>query len=95
MNDVIQNPGSALGEAIGSEMESALNSFLTNLVEERGYYFLSKSPNINKMGKQKKLLMYDNFGTAYNIDSVIANESMQPIIILESKYIRYNNTFAN
>ena len=89
MNNNIQNPGSALGEAIGAEMEKALNIFLTNLVEERGYFFLSKSPTKNKMGKQKKLLMYDNFGTAYNIDSVIANESMQPMILLESKYIRY------
>ena len=89
MNPNIQNPGSALGEAIGAEMESALNVFLTNLVEKRGYHFLSKSPSQNKDGSQKKLLMYDKFGTAYNIDSVIANESMQPVILLESKYIRY------
>ncbi len=89
MNSNIQNPGSALGEAIGAEMENALNVFLTNLVEKRGYHFLSKSPSQNKDGSQKKLLMYDRFGTAYNIDSVIANESMQPVILLESKYIRY------
>ena len=38
---------------------------------------------------KKKLLMYDSFGTAYNLDSVIANQSMQPIILVESKYIRY------
>lgn len=85
----IQNPGSALGEAIGSEMEKALNSFLTTLVENLGYHFLSKSPSKNKNVGQKKLLMYDKFGTAYNIDAVIANESMQPIILIESKYIRY------
>ncbi len=85
----IQNPGSALGEAIGAEMEKALNLFLTNLLEKKGYHFLSKSPVRNKDGTQKKLLMYDKFGTAYNIDAVIANESMQPIILVESKYIRY------
>jgi hypothetical protein len=34
-------------------------------------------------------LLFDNFGTAYNIDAVITNESMQPIIIVEYKYIRY------
>ncbi len=89
MADNIQNPGSALGEAIGAEMEKALNAFLTQLVESRGYHFLSKSPVKNKNGSPKKLLMYDNFGTAYNIDAVIANESMQPIILIESKYIRY------
>lgn len=85
----IQNPGSALGEAIGADMEKALNAFLTDLVESRGYHFLSKSPVTNKNGTQKKLLMYDKFGTAYNIDAVIANESMQPMILIESKYIRY------
>ncbi len=85
----IQNPGSALGEAIGAEMEKALNKFLTNLVESHGHHFLSKSPIKNKQGSQKKLLMYDKFGTAYNIDAVIANESMQPIILIEAKYIRY------
>jgi hypothetical protein len=89
MADDIQNPGSALGEAIGAEMEKALNDFLTNLVESRGFHFLCKSPVNNKNGTPKKLLMYDKYGTAYNIDSVIANESMQPIILIESKYIRY------
>lgn len=85
----IQNPGSALGEAIGLEMEKALNTFLTDLVEQQGYHFLSKSPFSHKTGRDKKLLMYDSFGTSYNIDAVIANESMQPLILIESKYIRY------
>jgi hypothetical protein len=89
MSRNIQNPGSAIGEAIGAEMEKSLNSFLTKLVEDRGYHFLSKSPLLNAEGKPKKLLMYDKFGTEYNIDSVIANASMQPIVLLESKYIRY------
>ncbi len=81
----IQNPGSALGEAIGSQMELALNSFLDSLCESMGHHFISSSVLEGK----KKLLMYDSFGTAYNLDSVIANESMQPIILVESKYIRY------
>ncbi len=85
----IQNPGSALGEAIGAEMEKSLNVFLAALVEEHGCHFLSKSPLSNKDGSAKKLLLYDKFGTAYNLDAVIANESMQPLILIESKYIRY------
>lgn len=89
MDTDIQNPGSALGEAIGAEMERAINRFLTELVEERGYYFLSQSPVKHKTGKSRKLLMFDRFGTAYNIDAVITNESLQPIILIESKYIRY------
>jgi hypothetical protein len=89
MADNIQNPGSALGEAIGAEMETALNVFLKDLVESHGYHLLSRSPVTNRNGTPKKLLMHDNFGTAYNIDAVIANESMQPMILIESKYIRY------
>ncbi len=50
----IQNPGSALGEAIGAEMEKALNSFLIRLVEKDGYHFLSKSPVMSDNGKAKK-----------------------------------------
>ena len=83
MASVIENPGSALGEAIGIEMEKALNDFLTRLVESRGYHFLSRSPVRSKSGTPKKLLLYDNFGTSYNIDAVIANESMQPLILIE------------
>lgn len=81
----IQNPGSALGEAIGSRMEQALNAFLRGLCEDLGYHFICASV----IEGRKKLLLYDKFGTAFNIDAVIANASMQPIILFESKYIRY------
>jgi hypothetical protein len=89
MTKIITNPGSAIGEAIGAEMEKALNACLKPLAEELGYHFISQGLGESKTGKQKKLLMYDRFGTAYNIDSVIANASMQPVILIESKYIRY------
>ena len=85
MIKTIQNPGSALGEAIGAQMECALNIFLHELCEELGYHFISSSVIKGK----KKLLMYDNFGTTFNIDAVIANQAMQPMILIESKYIRY------
>lgn len=86
MQKNIQNPGSAIGEAIGAQMELALNSLLEKLCSTIGYHFIYSGQKIT--GK-KKLLMYDNFGTYYNIDSVIANESMQPLIVFECKYIRY------
>lgn len=85
----IQNPGSALGEAIGATMEQALNEFLTKLVKAQGCHYLSKSPNMGKHGKAQKLLMFDKFGTSYNLDAVVANHAMQPLILIESKYIRY------
>lgn len=89
MNRTITNPGSALGEAIGAEMEKALNAFLEPLAENLGYHFISKGLGESRTGRPKKLLMYDRFGTEYNIDSVICNASMQPVILIESKYIRY------
>lgn len=82
---LIQNPGSAIGEAIGAAMETSLGTFLNSIAEVNNFHYVSKSPIVGK----KKLLMYDQFGTEYNIDSVIADQSMRPLILLESKYIRY------
>lgn len=85
----IQNPGSALGEAIGAQMEIALNRYLSELVSIYDCRLISKGQENPKTGKATKLILYDNFGTAYNIDSVVTNESMQPLILIEYKYIRY------
>jgi len=87
--DNVQNPGSALGEAIGAHMELALNKYLSKLVSEHSCRLVSKGQPNPKTKKNTKLLLYDNFGTAYNIDGVVADESMQPLILLEYKYIRY------
>ncbi len=92
MDDSIQNPGSALGEAIGAQMEQSLNRLLKGLIEDKSYHFLSEGVSLKKTKKSqspKKLLLYYQAGTAYNIDAVIANEVIQPIILIESKYIRY------
>lgn len=85
----VQNPGSALGEAIGAQMEKTLNTYLAEIVSKYSCRLISKGKENPKTGKATKLLLYDNFGTAYNIDSVVANESMQPLILVEYKYIRY------
>lgn len=85
----IQNPGSALGEAIGASMEIALNAHLSALVDDYNCRLISQGIINEKTGKATKLLLYDNFGTAYNIDAVITDESMQPLILMEYKYIRY------
>lgn len=85
----VQNPGSAIGEAIGAQMEIALNKYLSELVGKYQCRLISKGHENPKTGKTTKLLLYDNFGTAYNIDSVVTNESMQPLILVEYKYIRY------
>lgn len=87
---LVANPGSALGEAIGSSMEDALEKLLNDVADKYGYHYLTSGVRRTKSGKKpKKLLMSDNFGNEYDIDGVLANQSMQPLIIFESKYIRY------
>jgi len=70
-------------------MEDALNSSFAIIANDHNCHFISKGPKHLDTGKQTKLLLYDNFGTAYNIDAVITDESMQPLILMEYKYIRY------
>jgi hypothetical protein len=84
-----QNPGSAIGEAIGATMETAISKFVAPYVNEYNARWLTKGPISKTTGKPTKLFMYDSFGTKYSIDGVIVNEINQPIVLLESKYIRY------
>ena len=90
MGKKVTNGGSAIGEAIGSYMESVVQEYIADFLEDYQCHFLKetgRNPLTNK--ESKKLLLYDQFGNAYNIDGVITNESMQPLVLLESKYIRY------
>lgn len=86
---LIQNPGSALGEAIGASMEIAISKYLEPLVLDHQSRLITKGPLNPKTGRYTKLLMFDEFGTHYSIDGVIVNEANQPLVLLESKYIRY------
>jgi hypothetical protein len=40
-------------------------------------------------GKPTKLILQDGDGNEYNVDSVVINNRFQPLILIESKYIRY------
>ncbi len=84
------NGGSAIGEAIGHYMELVIQDEISKFVENYPCHFLKETGYNEITGKtSKKLLLYDNFGNDYNIDGIITNESMQPLVLLESKYIRY------
>jgi len=85
----VQNHGSALGEAIEANMEIALNEYLIEFVKDYSCHLVSTGGINTRTGRPKKLLLYDNFGTAYNIDAVITNEEMKPLILIEYKYVRY------
>ena len=86
----VANPGSALGEAIGAAMENSLRQTLAETADSNGCHYLTSGLRKTKSGKKaKKLLLFDIYGTEYDLDGVIANEAMQPLILIESKYIRY------
>lgn len=90
MTGKVTNGGSAIGEAIGHYMESVIQKYITQYIDNYNCHFLSQTGHNPITGKEsKKLLLYDSFGNDYNIDGVITNEKMQPLILLESKYIRY------
>ncbi len=85
----IANPGSTLGEAIGALIESEVNRLLRPIAEEHGCVYVTAGPDSKRNGRPTKLLLKDADGNEYNIDSVIASERLQPLVLIESKYIRY------
>jgi len=87
--DTVANPGSTLGEAVGALVERQVNIILEPIAQENDCVYL-KAGRINpRTGKATKLLLKDAAGNEYNIDAVIANHRMQPLVLIESKYIRY------
>ncbi|HEV2706878.1 MAG TPA: hypothetical protein VGV59_13195 [Pyrinomonadaceae bacterium] len=86
---VVANPGSTLGEAIGDLIEDEVNRILRPIAEENGCVYVSAGLANPKTGRPTKLLLKDAAGNEYNIDAVIANQRMQPLVLIESKYIRY------
>ena len=84
----ITNFGSAIGEAIGAMLETEIHRVLRPLAEQFNCTYVKTGP-LNKKGKDTKLILKDINGNGYNIDSVIINNRFQPLVLLESKYIRY------
>lgn len=85
----IANPGSALGEAVGALIEREVNRLLRPIAEDNGCVYLTAGRPNPRTGRLTKLLLKDAAGNDYNIDAVIANPQMQPLVLIESKYIRY------
>ncbi len=83
------NPGSRLGEAIGTLLEREIHQILRPIVEEKGCVYLTVGGINPKTGRHRKLVIADSDGNHYEVDSVIANRHLQPLVLVESKYIRY------
>lgn len=89
-NKKVTNGGSAIGEAIGANLEMAVQDTIDKFLENYSCHLLRKT-GYNPLTRKtsKKLYLYDEMGNRYDIDGVITDESMHPLILLESKYIRY------
>ena len=88
-DEQVANPGSTLGEAVGATMEREVNRLLHPLAAENGCVFLSAGKPDPRTGAATTLYLEDEFKTRYKVDSVIANVRIQPLVLVESKYIRY------
>ncbi len=85
----VANPGSALGEAIGALLEEEIHRILKPLAEASNCIYISTGANDAQSGRLAKLILEDSDGNAYSVDSVIINHRFQPLVLIESKYIRY------
>lgn len=83
----IANPGSALGEAIGSLLEAEVHRLLRPVAEEYNAIYITTPQQVG--AQRKKLILTDEDGNEYEVDAVIVNNRFQPLVLLESKYIRY------
>jgi hypothetical protein len=85
----VTNPGSAIGELIGSLLEKEIHRIIKPIAESKGFIYVDKGSINPKTRKSRKLILADHEGNDYNIDSIILNYRFQPLVLLESKYIRY------
>lgn len=84
---IVANPGSTLGEAIGTLVELEVNRLLRPIAEENGCVYVTAGPANIRTGRPTKLLLKDSSGNEFQIDSVIANTRMQPLVLIECKYM--------
>lgn len=85
----VTNGGSAIGEAIGDLLELQVHNTFRKIEEENHIHFLTKYGKTKAGKESKKLLLSDDLGNEYNIDGLIISENGYPLLLLESKYIRY------
>ena len=67
-------------------MELEVNRLLRPIAEEMGYIYVTAGPMNIRNGRPTKLLLKDLAGNEFQLDSVIANTRMQPLVLIESKY---------
>ena len=70
--------------------ESKLNNYISQFLEPQPFHFFHRTGYTPINDSYKKDMFLDDLdGVKHNISGIITNESMQPLVLLESKYIRY------
>lgn len=82
------NPASALGEAIGHLIEARVQNIVSEAIKETGYFVDTGGERPDRR-KGKKLLMVNDTGNQYQIDTVVEDPKGNPVALIECKYIRY------
>jgi hypothetical protein len=82
------NPASALGEAIGHLIEAHVHTLVREAVKDTDC-FVDIGGEREGRRKGTKLLLVNDTGNSYQIDTVVENGEGLPIALIECKYIRY------
>lgn len=82
------NPASALGEAVGKAVEREIQSIIQKVVAPFGLRVDIGGPRKDRR-KGEKLLLINETGNQYQIDTVVEDRNGKPLILVESKYLRY------
>ncbi len=84
----VKNTASALGEAIGKLIEDELENILRPICEEYKYIY-DRGGSRPRKRKGVSLNMINASGNKYKLDAIIENPDENPVILIESKYLRY------
>jgi hypothetical protein len=82
------NPASALGEAIGHLIEAHVHALVREALKGTSCIVDTGGERKEKR-KGTKLLLVNDTGNEYQIDTVVENADGDPIALIECKYIRY------
>jgi hypothetical protein len=82
------NPASALGESIGHLIEAEVQSLVSKTTTDLECYVDIGGKREGKR-KGKKLLLVNDTGNQYQIDTVVEDKNSNPLVLIECKYIRY------
>ncbi len=84
----VKNTASALGEAVGKLIEDEIERTLSPICREHRCVY-DRGGKRPKKRKGVLLVMVNTSGNRYQLDGVVENPNGEPVILLESKYLRY------